>query len=136
MRKALLLIPLVLLLGALPYQATTPTAAPAPIPAEAKAMTNPFHPSAESMAHAKKMYGYDCVLCHGADGKGKGDAAVSMNLKLRDWTDPAALQGMTDGELYYIIANGQGQMPAEGGERAKPEDLWNMVLIVRGFAKK
>jgi mono/diheme cytochrome c family protein len=50
-----------------------------------------------------------------------------------DGTNPESLKNRTDGELYYIITNGQGQMPAEGG-RAKPEDIWNMVALVRSFS--
>lgn len=114
-----------------------PAAAPAPlvIPPEAAQMTNPIKPTAESKAHATKMYGYDCLMCHGANGDGKGELAVQMKLNLKDWSNPAALQTRTDGELFYIIKNGSGQMPAEG-DRAKTDDLWNMVVLVRSFAKK
>lgn len=71
------------------------------------------------------MYGYDGVVCHGENGNGKGDLAVETKLKMKD---------RTDGELFYIITNGEGTMPAEG-DRAKPEDIWNMVVTVRSFAK-
>ena len=81
------------------------------------------------------MYGYDCAICHGATGNGKGDIAGEMKPSLKDYTDPAALKDMTDGELFYIIKNGKGQMPPEG-DRAKPDDMWNMVILVRSFAKK
>jgi len=104
------------------------------IPADAVAMTNPVKSTPESMAHAKKIYGYDCAVCHGDNGKGKGELAVQMKLSTKDWSGPGALKGKTDGELFYIIRNGQGQMPAEG-ERAKPEDVWSMVEMVRGFSK-
>lgn len=98
-------------------------------------MTNPVKSTAEGRAHAAKMYGYDCAMCHGANGNGKGDLAAQLKLDLKDWTDPAALQTKTDGELFYIIKNGEGQMPAEG-DRAKTDDLWNMVVLVRSFSKK
>jgi mono/diheme cytochrome c family protein len=81
------------------------------------------------------MYGYDCAMCHGANGNGKGDVVADLKLTLKDYTDPAALKDLSDGELFYIIKNGKGQMPPEG-DRAKPEDLWNMVILVRSFAKK
>ncbi len=42
---------------------------------------------------------------------------------------------MTDGEIFYIIKNGKGSMTGEG-ERLKADDLWNMVVLVRSFAKK
>ena len=114
-----------------------PAAAPAQsgIPPEAARMVNPVKPTAESQAHAKKVYGYDCAMCHGENGNGKGDVVADMKLTLKDYTDPAALKDMTDGEIFYIIKNGKGQMTGEG-ERAKPEDIWNMVIYVRSFSKK
>ena len=104
------------------------------IPAEAVQRTSPAKPTPAGMVHARKMYGYDCEVCHGANGNGKGDLAMQSKLIMKDWTDPAALKGRTDGELFYIITNGEGKMPAEG-DRAKPEDIWNMVAILRSFSK-
>jgi len=113
-------------------------AAPAPtaaIPPEAAKMTNPIKPTAESQAKAKKFYGYDCAMCHGETGNGKGELAEDMKLKMRDFTDPEAMKSITDGEMFYIIQNGKDKMPSEG-DRAKPEDIWNMVVYVRALAKK
>ncbi len=134
MLKTLFAVAALLLFGPSPQQ---PAAKPADatIPAEAARMVNPVTPTPESQAHVKKVYGYDCAMCHGANGDGKGDLVADMKLKLKDLTDPAALKDMTDGELFYIIKNGKGQMPSEG-DRAKPEDLWNMVILVRSFARK
>ena len=109
--------------------------APSTIPAEAAHLVNPVKATAESQTRAKKMYGYDCAMCHGPNGNGKGDLAGEMKPPLKDYTDPAALKDISDGELFYVIKNGKGQMPPEG-DRAKPDDLWNMVILVRSFAKK
>jgi mono/diheme cytochrome c family protein len=117
-------------------QSTPAPSAPAAIPAEAARMVNPVKPTPEGLAHAKKVYGYDCAMCHGEKGDGKGDAVADMKLKMKDYTDPAALKDLTDGELFYIIRNGRGQMPPEEAARAKDGDVWNMVLMVRSFAKK
>jgi mono/diheme cytochrome c family protein len=124
-----------LLLAPSPQQ-PAPAPAPTAIPAEAARMVNPVKPTAESLAHAKKLYGYDCALCHGATGDGKGDAVADMKLTMKNYTDPAALKDMSDGELFYIIRNGKGQMPAEEVGRAKNDDVWNLVVLVRSFAKK
>lgn len=105
------------------------------IPVEAAQKVNPVKLTAESIAAGKKWYGYDCAMCHGKDGDGKGDMAGDMKLKLADYTDPATLKGRTDGEVFYIIKNGKGQMPPEG-DRLKPTELWNLVNYVRSFAKK
>jgi mono/diheme cytochrome c family protein len=121
---------------AAPTAPTAPAAAAAPtIPPEALRMVNPVRPTTESQTHAKKVYGYDCAMCHGVNGNGKGDVVADLKLTLKDYTDPTALKDMSDGELFYIIKNGKGQMPGEG-DRAKQDDLWNMVILVRSFSKK
>jgi len=103
------------------------------IPPEAASRSNPVKPTPESLARGKKIYGWDCAACHGKDGDGKGDITDLKGMP--DFTDPEALKGYTDGELFYIIQKGKGDMPPEG-DRAKPEDLWNLVNYVRSFAKK
>ena len=81
------------------------------------------------------MYGYDCAMCHGATGDGKGDLVADMKLTMKDLTDPATLKEMSDGEIFAIIKNGKGQMTGEG-DRAKPDDIWNLVIYVRSLAGK
>jgi hypothetical protein len=58
-----------------------------------------------------------------------------MGLTLKDLRDPATLQSMSDGEIYTLIHDGKGKMPSEG-DRVKPGDVWNLVILVRSFAKK
>jgi mono/diheme cytochrome c family protein len=121
-----------------PKPATAPaasSAAESKIPPEAAKLPNPVKPTAASLAQGKKSYGFDCAVCHGKDGDGKGDLASDMNLKLADYRDPTALKDLTDGEIFYIIKNGKGQMTGEG-DRAKSDEIWNMVNYVRSFAKK
>ena len=110
-------------------------AQPATIPADAASKTNPVKPTAESLAKAKKMYGYDCSMCHGDTGNGKGDLSTDTKMNLKDFTDPAVQSAMSDGEMFWVIQNGLGKMPGEG-ERLKSDDLWSMVVYIRSFAKK
>jgi mono/diheme cytochrome c family protein len=115
--------------------AQEPAAADWKVPPEAVKQVNPVKPTAASQARAKKLYGFDCAMCHGTSGDGKGDLAADMKLSLKDWRDPASLKDMTDGELNYIISKGKGKMPA-GADQMKPDELWNMVSYVRSFAGK
>ena len=118
-----------------PPAAAPPATVPAfKIPPEAASMVNPVKPTAESRAHAKKIYGYECSACHGDDGAGAGEIAKNLKAKMPDFRDPAALKGRTDGELFYIIKNGEGEMDGEG-QRVKPDDMWNLVNYVRAFSK-
>lgn len=112
------------------------TEASTPIPAEDAAKKNPVKPTPEGLAEAKKLFGYHCAMCHGKDGDGKGDLAADMKLQLKDWRDPNSLAKMTDGELFYIVTNGRGKMTGGEGDRTKEEVRWNLVTVVRAFAKK
>jgi mono/diheme cytochrome c family protein len=109
--------------------ADSTTAAPAP------KLVNPVKPTPTSLALGKKVYTSDCAMCHGKDGAGTGELAVTMKLSLRDYRDPASLKEMTDGEIYSIIDNGKGQMTGEAG-RMKPGQIWNVVNYVRSLSKK
>jgi mono/diheme cytochrome c family protein len=96
---------------------------------------NPVKATPEGLAAARKMYGYDCAMCHGPKGDGKGDIVDSMKLTMHDWREPASLEGKTDGELFYIITKGKGKMMGEG-DRVSDTVRWNMVSLVRSYSKK
>jgi len=102
---------------------------------EDTAKKNPVPATAEGLAEVRKLYSYNCAMCHGKIGDGKGDLAADMKLDLRDWRDGNTLEKVTDGELFWIISNGKGKMPGEG-DRTKERVRWNFVNLVRSFAKK
>ena len=102
---------------------------------EDAAKKNPIPPTAENLAEARKFFGYNCAMCHGKSGDGKGDLAADMKLELRDWRDPASLEKLTDGELFWIISIGKGKMPGNS-DREKERMRWSYVNLVRSFAKK
>lgn len=104
------------------------------IPPEAAQKVNPVKATPELMAKAKKMYNMDCAMCHGDNGDGKGDMAADVK-NVTDFTKPDTMKDRTDGELFHIIRKGKGDMPPEG-DRAKDDDVWNLVNYVRAFAKK
>jgi len=96
---------------------------------------NPVKSSPEGLAAARKVYGYDCAMCHGTKGDGKGDIVDSMKLTMHDWADPASFAGKTDGEIFYIITKGKGKMMGEG-DRVPETMRWNLVNLVRSYSKK
>jgi len=106
------------------------------IPQEAIDRQNPVKPTAEGLAAARRIYTYDCAMCHGARGDGKGEMVETMKLTLPDWRDPAsATAKKSDGELFYIISEGRGKMPGEK-DRANETLRWNLVNLVHSFAAK
>lgn len=92
-------------------------------------------PSAEAIAKAKKLYAIDCALCHGQSGDGKTDLAKDMQLTMIDWTDPKSLADHPDQELFGTIRKGKGKMPAEDAGRAKDDEVWSLIALIRGMAK-
>jgi hypothetical protein len=97
-------------------------------------MVNPVKPTVQSQAHAKRIYGWDYAIRHGENGNGaRGELGAKYNLK--DWIKADSLKDMTGGELLYIIQKGRGNMPAER-EPTKPDEVWNLVLLVRSYGKQ
>lgn len=136
MRKPALALTLFLLIAFFSAAQETkpaPRTAYSPVPVKAAREPNPVKSTPESIAQGKKIYSYDCAQCHGSTGDGKTD--VAKELKIPDLTDPALLKDRTDGELFYIVKNGHGDMPLEG-DRAKSERLWDLVNYVRSLARK
>lgn len=101
-------------------------------PADIAKIVNPVKPTAESLAQGKKYYGYDCAMCHGATGNGKGDVETSD--KLPDFTSEAAMKGFSDGEMFCSLKTGKGHMPLER-VRVSDNELWNLVNYVRSLSK-
>jgi len=144
MLKSLLLLSAVIGIAAAPANPGRATQEPASVPetqapatpsAPSSTVKNPVKPTADSQAKAKKMYGFDCEMCHAANGSGKTDLAKDMSLTLKDWTDPAVLSAKSDGDLFDIIRKGVDKMPPEEAARAKDDDVWNLVIYIRGLAK-
>lgn len=106
-----------------------------PATADTSVRKNPVKPTPENLAEAKKFFGYDCAMCHGLTGDGKGDLAPSMGLKMIDWRDTSTIAGMSDGDMFDLIVKGKGKMVGEG-DRISTEMVWKVVNYVRTLAKK
>ena len=83
-----------------------------------------------------------CATCHGIDGSGNGPAAESLTPKPRNYTDIEWQASVTDADLKKIILEGgQGvgksaMMPAQIQLKDKPDVVNELVMIIRGFARK
>lgn len=106
-----------------------------------KPESGPREPVAQE-SEAKRTFMTVCAVCHGADGSGNGPAAESLNPKPRNYTDPEWQASVTDADLKKIILEG-GQavgkspmMPAQVQLKDKPDVVNELVMIIRGFARK
>lgn len=139
MLKPFLIVPALFLVGvpavlqqdqATPVSTAPQAATEFKVPADLIGKVNPIKPTPEALARAKQFYGWDCAMCHGDNGNGKGDVAAEQKLTIADFRDPSSLAKLSDGEMYYIIQQGKGKMPGDG-DRLKGDAIWNMVLLLR-----
>jgi cytochrome c5 len=115
----------------------TTTSAPAPVTTDTSATATSGSAATTgevSMALGEKIVTERCVLCHGTSGKGDGPGGAALNPKPRNWTDHTYMGTRTDDQLYDVIFNGKGAMPAWGKQGIlQPNEIRSAILKVRTF---
>jgi mono/diheme cytochrome c family protein len=81
---------------------------------------------------AAGLFKAKCVACHGSDAS--GNTPVGKNLKIRDLRS-AEVQAQSDAELFKIISNGKGKMPAYSKSLTE-EQIHQLVAFIREQGKK
>jgi cytochrome c553 len=98
--------------------------------------------TAKDKRTAKTHFSTYCATCHGLDGKGKGPAALAMNPKPRNWTDPEWQKTVDDDRLFKVIKEGGATvglsplMAANPMSGDQPAVIWALVDMVRSFQGK
>jgi len=96
----------------------------------AAAQPNPLPATAENIKAGEHEYLEHCAVCHAPDGSAR-------DLLGADFFPPIArlargAPSWSDGELYYIIANGIRYTGMPGfGQRHDPGEIWKMILWIR-----
>jgi cytochrome c6 len=102
-----------LLAGMVAFAAPNAEAGPAPAP------------------DGSQLFGVNCVVCHGADGKGTETGKALMTPDLHS----DAVQKQTNAMLIQIVSEGKNNMPPFMSTLSKA-DIQSLVVYVRTFAKK
>lgn len=101
------------------------------VPDEYKEMVNPVEADKKSISEGKTLYKQHCKLCHGKEGMGDGYQAKNLEVNPSDLTlDDLDVQ--KDGELFYKIKTGQGEMHSYKVV-LQEKDIWNLVNYIRTF---
>lgn len=92
-------------------------------------LENPFEVSEDILIQGEWVYQTNCQVCHGA--KGDGDGPVTK----RGVPPPPSLKTdnvrkMKDGQIYYIISNGKGNMSSYKSQVLR-EDRWKVIHYIR-----
>lgn len=81
----------------------------------------------------EELYKQQCAACHGKTGKGDGPAAVALNPRPSDLTDPESMSKLSDEQLLEVISMGRGTMPGFAA-LLKPEELEAIAAYVRSMS--
>jgi mono/diheme cytochrome c family protein len=101
-------------------------------PREARAQANPVPLSPAVLAEARSHFADHCATCHANDGSGETPIGRGLYPKAPDMRR-AETQGMSDGELFYVIANGVRftGMPGWGRGPDQDKETWALVHFIR-----
>lgn len=102
---------------------------------------NPVPSTPENLAEGKRLFNQDakptaCKLCHGARGNGNGRLARRMDPPPRNFTCAEVMQGLPDGQLFWVIQNGsRGTAMPPHKSTLQPEETWQLILYIRQFLR-
>jgi hypothetical protein len=98
------------------------------VPEDRKNRLSTFPFSNETRQTGERQYSINCKSCHGTPGQNN-----YQNL-LPPPGDPATekIQKNTDGEIFYKVSEGRGQMPSFKNALTST-DIWNIVSFLRSF---
>jgi mono/diheme cytochrome c family protein len=90
--------------------------------------------SEESIANGQQIYVNECARCHGDDGRSDGVDMVETGREAFDYQDWQTMSILSDGAMYYSIADGIGEsMPAFAPDLSD-SDIYDAVAYTRQLA--
>jgi mono/diheme cytochrome c family protein len=85
-----------------------------------------FSTTSDALAQGQALFDADCAACHGNDGTGKVLGAA-------DFTDLRLMDSLAPRDLYLVVTQGKGSMPA-WQERLTQTERWAVIDYVRAFS--
>lgn len=110
-------------------------------PSEYYNMVNPLKPTMENILEGKGLFEEKakplaCKNCHGVSGDGKGMMAVGLSPSPRNFTCAQTINGVPDGQLFWIIKNGSpGTGMPSFQDGLDDTQVWQLILYVRKLAQ-
>jgi len=110
--------------------------APEPI----RSTPNPLPADDDVLADGRDLYEGGvkpaCAVCHGEAGDGRGMLAAQFNPRPRNFACEETVNGIPDGQLFWIIENGSPGTAMPGfGDKLEDEQIWQLVHYLRALAE-
>jgi mono/diheme cytochrome c family protein len=103
---------------------------------KAAAVKNPVPATPASIKRGQQNYTKACEHCHGSTAQGDGPLAPK-NPSPANLTDDKWDHGSSDGEIYFIIANGLKDSEMKGvRSEMTSTDMWHIVNYLRSIGPK
>ncbi len=103
---------------------------------------NPLKPTAANIKAGEELYQKSakplaCAQCHGKAGDGSGALGAALTPKPRNFTCAETMQGISDGQMHWIIQNGStgtGMMAFKN--TLKDKQIWQLIHYLRTLEQK
>jgi mono/diheme cytochrome c family protein len=124
-RRSLLALGLMLALAALAYAAADGSWLKH-LPEADRVRINPYAGQPDAIAAGGRVFEDHCAKCHGADAEGRGKKP-----SLRS----ARVQGATDGELFWLLKNGNLAKGMPTWNKLPDDTRWQVIAYVKSLGK-
>ncbi len=109
-------------------------------PPEYFQLKNPLEANPENLRKGKLLYQVKakpiaCKHCHGIIGDGKGPLGIDLNPPPRNFTCAKTINGVPDGQLFWIIKNGSPETEMFSYNELKDDEIWKIILYIRQLAQ-
>lgn len=96
---------------------------------------NPLEASRANREAGSKLYHQladpACGVCHGHEGEGNGRLAGQFDPRPRNFACSATIDGIPDGQLFWIIQNGSPGTAMPPFDYLSEEEIWQLVIYLR-----
>ncbi len=110
-------------------------------PEDISRLKNPLPPTQKNLDAGESLYHRDvqptaCKICHGDSGNGLGMMTEGLNPPPRNFTCKETMQGISDGQLFWIIKNGSPGTGMPAYRDLSETQVWQMIHFIRQFAER
>lgn len=92
--------------------------------------------SQETFNRGKRIFEVYCIMCHGANGDGKGNLVTSGVFgNVPSYKDPNTLKFLPVGKMFHTLTYGKGIMGSYASQLT-PRERWEVICYIQHFQQE